>query len=77
MLSPATASVMRTADNVTLVIVRTQGTALVSSMPTPVVDSDAGKPGNGSCICVPVRKSIEIPGKFRDPSAFATGVPSR
>ncbi|CUJ75765.1 Uncharacterised protein [Achromobacter sp. 2789STDY5608621] len=43
----------------------------------PMVLSDAGKPGSGSCSCVPVRKSIDAPLKFSEPSSLATGVPFR
>ncbi|CUK12909.1 Uncharacterised protein [Achromobacter xylosoxidans] len=74
-LRPSTASVTRTADNWRLVNRRTQGCVAFSSVLTPMVFSDAGKPGNGSCHCVPVRKSIDTLEKLSVPSSLATGVP--
>lgn len=76
-LSPSTASVTRTADACRLVNRRVHGWLDLSSALMPMVLSEAGKPGSGSCNCVPVRKSIDAPLKFNEPSSLATGVPFR
>ncbi|MNI83207.1 hypothetical protein D3C73_1399930 [compost metagenome] len=56
--SPFTARVNRIADNCVFVNARTHGVVSVSSTFTAVVISEAGNPGRGSWVCVPVRKSI-------------------
>lgn len=77
LLRPSTPSVTRMADACRLANSRVQCCTAFSSAPTAMVFSAAGKPGNGSCSWVPVRKSMAAPLKFSVPSALATGVPFR